>query len=123
LAIFEEEKSFKKKVMSIQTDSTPVESPKDPETSLIVKLYKLVASDADVTAMESDFRNGGVGYGDFKKRLFGAIWERFEKERAARAELVKNLDFVHEVLRKGAERARSIAYPVLDRVRLAVGLR
>jgi tryptophanyl-tRNA synthetase len=123
LAIFEEEKSFRKKVMGILTDSTPVEAPKDPTNSLIVTLYKLVGSPAQVAAMEDDFRRGGTGYGDFKKRLFESVWEYFAPMRSKRAELMQNLDFVHEVLRKGAEKARGIAQQTMDRVRKATGLR
>lgn len=122
LAIFEEEKALRKKVMSIQTDSTPVEAPKDPDSSLIMKLYRLVASPEDAARMEAEFRAGGTGYGEFKKRLFEAIWTKFEKQRARRAELVANQDYVLQVLREGAERAASVARPVLDRVRKAVGL-
>lgn len=122
LAIFEEEKALRKKVMSIQTDSTPVEAPKDPDSSLIMKLYRLVASPEDAARMEAEFRVGGTGYGEFKKRLFEAIWTKFEKQRARRAELVANQDYVLQVLREGAERAASVARPVLDRVRKAVGL-
>lgn len=123
LAIFEEEKALKKKVMSIVTDSTPVEAPKDPTDSLIVKLYALVAAPEDVAKMEADFRSGGFGYGDFKKRLFEAVWTRFEKERAVRSDLLNNMDHVEKVLRDGAERARGIATGVMDRVRKACGLR
>ncbi|MEI6537716.1 MAG: tryptophan--tRNA ligase [Verrucomicrobiaceae bacterium] len=123
LGLFEEEKALRKKVMSIKTDSTPVEEPKDPDTSLIMQLYRLVATDSQITTMETDFRNGGIGYGDFKKRLFEGIWNRFEKERTARADLLANLDHVHRVLQEGAEKARTVARPVLDRVLKAVGLR
>jgi tryptophanyl-tRNA synthetase len=73
--------------------------------------------------MEEDFRRGGTGYGDFKKRLFEGIWEFFAPMRAKRSELVQNLDHVHEVLRKGAEKARGIAQNTMDRVRKATGLR
>lgn len=123
LGMFETEKELRKKVMGIKTDSTPVESPKDPEGSLIVQLYSLVADQNAVESMRQDFLQGGVGYGDFKKRLFEAIWVRFEKERQARTELLANLDHVHTVLSQGAEKARAIATPVLERVRKAVGLR
>lgn len=123
IGLFEEEKSLKKKIMGILTDSTPVEEPKDPEGSFIVQMYRLVSSAEDTAMMEADFRRGGTGYGDFKKRLLGALWERFAKERALRAELVENLDHVHAVLREGAERAKAVAVPVLERVRKAVGLR
>ncbi|MDB6136536.1 MAG: tryptophanyl-tRNA synthetase [Verrucomicrobiales bacterium] len=122
LAIFEEEKALKKKVMSIQTDSTPVEEPKDPENSLILTLYRLVADADAVALMENQFRSGGTGYGDFKKRLFEAIWTKFEEPRRRRAELVADPAYVQKVLRDGAERARAVARPTLDRVRKAVGL-
>ena len=123
IAIFEEEKALKKKVMGIRTDSTPVEEPKDPDNSLVMDLYRLVAGPDAVTAMADDFRRGGTGYGDFKKRLFEAIWEHFAPMRARRAELEANLDFVHDVLRRGATRARGIAQVTMDRVRVAAGLR
>ena len=123
IGLFEEEKALKKKIMGILTDSTPVEEPKDPEGSFIVQMYRLVSSAEDTAKMEEDFRRGGTGYGDFKKRLLAGIWERFGKERALRAELVANLDHVHAVLREGAERAKAVAVPVLERVRRAVGLR
>jgi len=123
IGLFEEEKAMKKKIMGIKTDSTPVEDPKDPEASLIVTLYKLVAGTDQVTAMESDFRRGGIGYGDFKKRLFEATWEYFAPMRTKRAELAADLDFVHGVLRSGAEKARGIAQQTMDRVRKATGLR
>jgi tryptophanyl-tRNA synthetase len=123
IGLFEEEKSLRKKVMGIKTDSTPVEGPKDPATSLIVTLYRLVAGAEAVTTMEQDFRRGGTGYGDFKKRLFEATWEHFAPMRAKRAELERNLDYVNEVLRTGAAKARGIAQATMERVRRAVGLR
>ena len=123
IGLFEEEKSLRKKVMGIKTDSTPVEGAKDPDASLIVTFYKLLAGPDEVTALEADFRRGGTGYGDFKKRLFEAMWEHFAPMRARRAELEQNLDHVHDVLRRGAEKARGIASQVMDRVRHAVGLR
>lgn len=123
IGLFEDEKALKKKVMGIKTDSTPVEDPKDPDTSLIVSLYKLVAGADKVSAMEDDFRRGGTGYGDFKKRLFEATWEYFAPMRTKRAELAANLDYVNGVLRTGAEKARGIAQQTMDRVRKATGLR
>jgi tryptophanyl-tRNA synthetase len=72
--------------------------------------------------MEADFRNGGIGYGDFKKRLFGALWEYFEPQRNRRAELAADPGYVDQVLRDGATRARAIAGPTMKRVRAAVGL-
>ena len=122
LELFPEEKALRKKVMSIVTDSCPVEAPKDPETSAIVNLYKLFASEADIAAMEADFRAGGIGYGDFKKRLFEIIWTTFEPMRKRRAEIAADPGYVDEVLAKGAVRANELANQVLHRVRKAVGL-
>ena len=70
-------------------------------------LYRLFAGEADVAQMEADFRAGGIGYGDFKKRLFGAIWEYFAPLRARRAELEADPGYVDRVLAEGAEKARA----------------
>ena len=123
IELFPEEKTLRKKIMGIVTDSTPVEAPKDPATSSIVALYRLFASEADVQTMEADFRAGGVGYGDFKKRLFGAIWDYFAPMRMRRAGLAADPHYVDRVLADGAERAAATAGPVMERVRRAVGLR
>ncbi|MES2707925.1 MAG: tryptophan--tRNA ligase [Verrucomicrobiota bacterium] len=122
LAIFEDEKALKKKVMSIQTDSSGVDDPKNPDDSLIMTLYRLVADADAVALMENQFRSGGTGYGDFKKRLFEAIWTKFEEPRRLRAELAADPGHVQRILRDGAQRARAVARPTLDRVRGAVGL-
>jgi tryptophanyl-tRNA synthetase len=122
ILLFEEEKALKRKIMGIVTDSTPVESPKDPEQSAIFGLYRLVASEADAARMEAEFRSGGVGYGDFKKRLFGAMWEFFAPLRQRRAELEKDPAHVDGVLAEGAQRARAVAHQTMARVRAAVGL-
>jgi len=122
IELFLPEKQLRKKIMSIVTDSTPVEDPKDPATSSIVGLYKLFVSPEDVAVMEADFRKGGIGYGDFKKRLFGAIWEYFAPMRSRREELSADPGYVRGVLRDGAERAASVADATLSRVRNAVGL-
>ena len=122
VALFEEEKSLRKKIMGIVTDSTPVETSKDPSASTIVGLYKLVAADAEVAQMEAEFRAGGVGYGEFKKRLFAALWDYFAPARARRSELERDLEYVDRVLREGAARARAVAEQTMSRVRKAVGL-
>ena len=123
IPLFAEEKLLKKKVMQIQTDSTPVENPKDPDNSLIMTLYKLVADPDAVRKMDEDFRSGGIGYGDFKKRLLEAIWAKFEAPRLRRAELVADPGYVDQVLMEGAAKARVIARATLSRVREAMGLR
>ncbi|NNC89711.1 MAG: tryptophan--tRNA ligase [Akkermansiaceae bacterium] len=123
LPIFGEEKPLRKMVMKIVTDSTPVEDPKPVEGSVILQLYKLLASDADYQAMVADHQAGGTGYGDFKKRLWEAYWEFFAPMRARRAEIAADPASVDQVLAAGAARARQEAAVVLDRVRATVGLR
>jgi tryptophanyl-tRNA synthetase len=122
IELFLEEKALKKKIMGIVTDSTPVESPKNPEESSIVALYRLFATPADVAQMEADFRAGGFGYGDFKKRLFGAIWDHFAPARARREQLERDPGAIDEVLKRGAKRANELANVTLTRVRNAMGL-
>ena len=122
IELFPEEKQLRRKIMAIVTDSTPVEAPKDPAASPILPLYRLFASPADTLAMEADFRKGGIGYGDFKKRLFEAIWSYFAPMRTRRAELSANPQLVDEVLDQGAVRARSLAEQTIRRVRAAIGL-
>jgi tryptophanyl-tRNA synthetase len=122
LPIFGEEKPLKKLVMKITTDSTPVEDPKPTEGSTILALYKLFASPADYAAMIADHEKGGIGYGDFKKRLAEAYWDYFAAMRARRAEILADPGYVDQVLAAGALRAREEAGKVLARVRKAVGL-
>jgi tryptophanyl-tRNA synthetase len=121
--IFMEEKALRKRVMSIVTDSTPLEAPKNPEGSLIVALYRLFADKAQVEQMKDEFRAGGVGYGHFKQRLFEAMWEYFAPMRARREEILARPGYVDELLAHGAERARGVAQGTLERVWKATGLR
>jgi tryptophanyl-tRNA synthetase len=121
--IFGNEKEIRKRVMSIVTDSTPVESPKDPDTSTIVQLYSLFASKDEVANMRERFKKGGTGYGDFKKELFEKLWEYFAPMRNRREEIERDKSYIDNVLAKGAKRANEIADQVMARVRKAVGLR
>ena len=122
IAIFESEKSLKKKIMGIPTDSTPVEAPKPTENSTILALYKLVANETDYNQMLADFQNGGTGYGDFKKRLLGVMWEYFAPMRQRRSELETDPRLIENILTLGAQRASAIASQVMQRVRKATGL-
>ncbi len=118
---FAEEKALKKKIMGIVTDSTPVEAPKPVEGSAILDLFRAVADAEAVAAMEAAFLAGGTGYGDFKKQLLAGVLDYFAPMRERRAELLADPGGVQAILADGAERARSIARPVLERVRKAVG--
>jgi tryptophanyl-tRNA synthetase len=121
--IFGHEKEMRKRVMSIVTDSMPVEAPKDPTKSTIFKLYSLVASKDEIAAMREQFLKGGTGYGDFKKQLFEKLWEYFAPMRKRREEILADKLYIDNVLASGAGRANEIANQVMKRTREAVGLR
>ena len=121
--IFGDEKEMRKRMMSIVTDSTPVEKPKDPAKSTIFKLYSLVASRDEIAGMRERFLKGGTGYGDFKKQLFEKVWEYFAPMRKRREEILNDKSYIDDVLARGATRANEIADTVMKRVREAVGLR
>ena len=120
--IFGEEKETRKRVMSIVTDSTPVEAAKDPATSTIFQLFSLFGSKDEIAKMREDFQKGGTGYGDFKKQLFEKLWEYFTPMRKRREELLAEKNYVDEILVRGARRANEVANEVMARVRAAVGL-
>jgi tryptophanyl-tRNA synthetase len=122
LEIFGDPGVLKKRVMQIVTDSTPLEEPKNPDTCNAFALYKLFATDAEAADLAARYRAGGFGYGTAKKELLAKINEHFAPLREKRAELEKNPDFVNEVLRKGAEKARVEAQKTLQAARKAVGL-
>ncbi len=123
IGLFEEEGALKKKIMRLTTDATPVEDPKPTEGSLILPLYRLVATDEEYAAMVADFEKGGIGYGDFKKRLLGRLWDFFADARRNRAEIEADPGYVEDVLQAGAAKARAVAQKTMERVRSAVGLR
>jgi tryptophanyl-tRNA synthetase len=123
IEIFEPEDSVRKKIMKIVTDSTPVEDPKDPDKCNVFALLKLVASPDELAEWENKYRNGGMGYGQAKKRLAELMTDYFKPFRQKRTELENNIDYVNEVLASGAERARTVARGTLEKARQAAGLR
>ena len=121
--IFGDEKETRKQVMSIVTDSTPVEAPKDPAKSTIFQLYSLFASKDEIASMRERFETGGTGYGDFKKELFEKLRQYFSPMRKRREEILADKLYIDNVLLRGAKRANEVADDVMTRVRAAVGLR
>jgi tryptophanyl-tRNA synthetase len=119
--IFLPEKQLKKQIMGIQTDSTPLEEPKDPNTCNAFSLYKLVASPDKVEEMRSNYVAGGYGYGHAKLELYETLLSRFTEQRAAYNELMGDTEKLDNILAVGAEKARSVARKVLNRVREKVG--
>ncbi|MDC0144640.1 tryptophan--tRNA ligase, partial [Verrucomicrobia bacterium] len=90
--------------------------------NIAIQLLKLFATEEAAGETENKLREGGLGYGDLKKTLFEHYWEYFTEARAKRAELENNLDYVNQVLRESAEKARALASTVLDRAKNNCGL-
>jgi tryptophanyl-tRNA synthetase len=123
IEIFGEEKTLRKKIMSIKMDSrTPQEPKPDADRNLAIQLIKLVAPAEAARDYEERLRTGGLGYGDLKKALFERYWSYFAEARAKRAELASNPDYVEKVLAEGAAKARALARKVLARAKKASGL-
>ncbi|RMF77914.1 MAG: tryptophan--tRNA ligase [Planctomycetota bacterium] len=120
--LFGEPKAVKKRIMSIQTDSTPVEAPKDPEKCNVFALLKLLADPEETAEWERRYRAGGMGYGEAKKRLVELYEAFFGARREARADWAARPDDVEDILRTGARRARAIAQEVMADVRDACGI-
>lgn len=123
LNIFEEEKSLKKKVMKIVTDSRGVEEPKDPATCNLFAIYRLFADSDKQEAMKDRYQQGGLGYGEVKKELFSMIWEYFRPYRDKREEFAKDPGEILAIMKKGAEKTRKVAAETLDIVKDRVGLK
>jgi len=120
--LFGDEKDTRDRIMRIVTDSKTLDEPKDPETCNVFALYRLFATQQEERAMAQRYEAGGYGYGEAKKALFELMWSYFEQFRAKREELSRDEASVEEILRRGAERARSEATKTLARARKAVGL-
>ena len=119
--IFEADKPLRKTILSIVTDSTPLEEPKDPDTDTVYKLYSLLASPEETATMRQNYMAGGYGYGHAKQALYELIVRKYEKERELFNYYMQNLPELDQKLKEGAEKANSIATPVLQRVRQRLG--
>jgi tryptophanyl-tRNA synthetase len=122
IEIFLEEKELKKKVMTIKTDSTPVDQPKDPDTCNLFQIYRHFAPPERTEEVLKLYKEGGAAYGTLKKELVGLLWDFFKDAREERKRLLADPGLIHEILRKGAEKARAIATPTLEDVRRKVGI-
>jgi tryptophanyl-tRNA synthetase len=119
--IFLSDKKLRKQIMSIETDSTPLEQPKDTNTCSAFALYKLLASNEQIEKMKANYEGGNYGYGHAKQELFELICDKFSKEREQFNYYMDNLNELEEQLKTGADKARKVAQPVLQRVREKLG--
>ena len=119
--IFLPEKKLRKQIMSIETDSTPLEDPKDWSTCNCFAIYSLLANEEQIATMKANYENGNYGYGHAKQALYELVLNTFATQRERYNYYMQNLDKVDEALEKGAEKARKVANEVLNRVRKKVG--
>ena len=119
--IFQTDKALRKQIMSIQTDSTALEAPKDWETCNCFAIYKLLASEAQITEMKQKYEVGGYGYGHAKQALFELICEQFSEQRERYTYYMSNLEELDQALALGAKKAAAVADGVLARVRVKIG--
>lgn len=119
--IFLPEKKLRKQIMGIQTDSTALEDPKDPDTCTVFTLYSLLAPASSVQELRARYQAGGMGYGHAKQLLFDLILDRFSEEREKYDYFHQHPEEVYIALAKGAEKARKVAQEVLLRIRDKVG--
>lgn len=122
ISIFLEEKELKKRVMAIQTDSTPVDEPKNPDTCNLYSIMKLFTPADRLADIHKLYVEGGAAYGYLKQELVGYIWDYFKEAREKRDRLMGDKGYLKQVLAEGAQKARDKAAPTLKLARERVGL-
>ncbi|BDD87831.1 tryptophan--tRNA ligase [Desulfofustis limnaeus] len=123
IPIFLEGKDLKKRIMAIQTDATPVEEPKNPDTCNLFQIFRLFAPPSRLAQVRDLYVNGGAAYGYLKLELLELISDYFAAARERKKELLADPAEVRRIMQKGAEKARAKAVVTLDLVRDRVGLR
>lgn len=119
--VFLSKKELRKQVMSIGTDSTPLEDPKDPTTCNVFALYKILATPEQTKEMETNYKAGGYGYGHAKQALFELVFDSFAEAREKYTYYMENLEELDKILKSGAEKAGLVADNTLARVREKLG--
>jgi tryptophanyl-tRNA synthetase len=119
--LFLPDKQLRKQIMKIQTDSTPLEDPKNPDTCNLFALYKLLASEAQIAEMRANYEGGNYGYGTAKQAFYDLLIDRYAVERERYNYFINNLDEIDKALAIGAEKAKIVAGDVLQRVREKIG--
>jgi len=120
---FADEKTLKRQVMGIKTDSTPLEAPKNPDKDAVFKFYSYLATEKEKNDLADKYRKGGFGYGDAKKLLLEKLLDYFGPYRKKREELSKDIGYIHDVLKAGAEKARTAVAHLMDQVWMRTGLK
>jgi len=120
--LFDTPKRTRKRIMSIKTDSTPVEDPKSPDRCNVFALYKLMATPEEVKTLDRRYREGGMGYGEAKERLFEVVERVLGPARERREKLVADPGYVEDILAAGAAKAGAVAREVMADARDACGI-
>lgn len=119
--IFLEEKALRKKIMSIRVENVSMEAVKEPDTCNAFKIYSLLASEDEITAMRNRYLNGGLGFGHVKEEIFQKILSNFETERKAYHYYMENTHEIDKLLEIGAIKAQKVANEVIKRVKTQIG--
>lgn len=119
--IFETDKKLRKRIMKIETDSTPMEEPKDPDTCIVYNIFKLIGNEEQTAELRQKYLGGNFGYGHAKQMLFELIVEKYKEERELFNHYMSHQSEIDEKLKEGAEKAGVVAYEVLGRVREKIG--
>ncbi len=119
--IFLPDKKLRKQIMKIETDSTPMEDPKNPDTCNLFALYKILASETQIAEMRANYEGGNYGYGHAKQAFYELLIEQFKDQRAKYNYYMENLNEIDKALAIGAQKANTIANTVLQRVRTKIG--
>lgn len=119
--IFLSDKKLRKQIMKIETDSIPLEDPKNPDTCNLFALYKLIASDNQIAEMRANYEGGNYGYGHAKQAFFELLIDTFKEQRERYSYYMNNLEEIDKALAVGAKKASTIANSVLVRVRSKIG--
>ena len=123
LQIFGGKDELTKQVMSIVTDNTPPDEPKETENNALFMIYSLFLNESERSDLEARFHSPGLKYSDVKKELVEVIWDFFAPYREMRGGLYGDSKTVTQILKDGAEKARAAAEPYLDAVRKKTGLK
>ncbi len=121
IPLFMDSKKLRKKVMKITTDSTPPEAPKDPESSIVMDIYKVVASSEQVDSFKEAYAQG-ISWGEAKQHLFECLDKYFEDKTQYYNEVIADKQKLDQILKQGAEKARSYARPLLQELKKIVGV-
>jgi tryptophanyl-tRNA synthetase len=119
--IFLPDKKLRKQIMGIQTDSTPMEEPKDPDSCNVFALYKLLASPEQISEMRANYEGGNYGYGHAKQAVYEVVIEKYAHQRERYNHYMANLNEIDAALTIGATKAKAVANDVLKRVRNQIG--